>query len=457
MGILSFEAFVPLLICPECSQALRWRKIEQPQGIEGEYGVLECRCSRYPVIDGIPILTQQKISVLDQVSSAVDLEGPTPAELVRKVEERQGFQALLSLIAFPVIPASLNRAPFLGLAKRQPLLEIGLIVRKNLVKWHLVQHHALTARDWLELIYHRSPVQGDYFNYFFFRFGQPRHLAALSLMSVLPKRDKPLLDLACGFGHLIHYLTQGPQHHRVVGFDRLFFQLWVAKHFIAPQAQFVCGDADHPLPFQDGAFSGAMCSDAFHLLRRKAEVLAELRRCAPGGYLLLTRVGNREVRPNEGSELSLEEYFNLAGESPVRMAGETELVERYLRRLGPALARPANPLDLKGEKWLSLLVTDDERLFQDYDCFEAWPHGAGRLQLNPIYEVRHKQGHLDLEFKFPSDWYAFENGVMRQYHPQALVLDSQIYGAIRQGQRSLETEELLGRFVLLGMPEQYTR
>lgn len=456
MGTLSFEAFIPLLICPECSQALRWTQVEQPQAVEGEYGVLECPCSSYPVVDGIPILTHRKISVLDHVSGAVGLEGPSPAELVRKVEERQGLQALLSLVVFPVIPASLNREPFQELAKRPPLLEIGLILRKNLVKWHLFQHHRLTARDWLELIYHRSPVQGDYFNYFFFRFGQPRHLAALSLLSVLPRRDKPLLDLACGFGHLIHYLTQSPQRHRVVGFDRLFFQLWVAKHFIAPQAQFVCGDAEDPLPFQDGAFSGVVCSDAFHLLRRKAEVLAELRRCAPGGALLLTRVGNREVRPNEGSELSPEEYLSLSGNSPVRMVGETEVVARYLRRLGPALSSPREPLELRDEKWLSLLI-GDECLFRDYDRFEAWPHGVGTLQLNPIYQVRHKHGHLDLEFKFPSDWYAFENGVMRQYHPQAWMLDASSYGAIRQGQRTPETEELLGRFVLLGMPEHYTR
>ncbi|HTT13666.1 MAG TPA: hypothetical protein VMG60_22595 [Burkholderiaceae bacterium] len=41
-----------------------------------------------------------------------------------------------------------------------------------------------------------------------------------------------------------------------------------------------------------------------------AGVLLEVARCAPGRIVVLTRVGNRAVMPNEGNERTLEEYIS---------------------------------------------------------------------------------------------------------------------------------------------------
>src|SRR5207248_451906 len=121
----------------------------------------------------------------------------------------------------------------------------------------------LTAMDVIDLYYRQySGVETS--NYFAFRFGQPRDLAALSLASLFNQTTGPILDVACGVGHLTHRFTHGQPLRPVIGLDRDFFRLFVASQFVAPGGSYVCAPADLPLPFDSSAFGGIFCSDAFH-------------------------------------------------------------------------------------------------------------------------------------------------------------------------------------------------
>jgi SAM-dependent methyltransferase len=326
-------------------------------------------------------------------------------------------------------------------------------------RWCVAKRDTLTAEDWLDLLYRKySPLQGDLVSYFFCRFAQPRHLATLALTTYLPPREKPLLDLACGMGHLGYNLAESPAAHAVVGVDRNFFQLWIAQFWVAPQNRFVCGDADKQLPFADGSFAGTLCCDAFHYFRRKDLVLGEIARCAPGQPVLLTGVGNSLVQPTEGFELSPEGYLTLLGDPAWRAFGENELLDLYLRQKPVDLfeLRPANIVD--SAKWLYLVHPGTPAVMTPSGDPAAWPHAAGRLGINPIYQTsRESDGTRWLQFRFPSEHYASENSSMVNLYPQSVPLTEQIYRDMKANVRSSEIEHLIKQMVIIGLPDHYAR
>jgi SAM-dependent methyltransferase len=296
-------------------------------------------------------------------------------------------------------------------------------------------------------------------NYFAFRFGQPRHLAALSLASLLQPTTGPILDVACGLGHLTHAFAQAHPGRTVIGLDRDFFRLYVASQFVAPEASYICAPADQPLPFAEKTFGGIFCSDAFHyFLQRAASVREFQRQLASDGVLILCRFGNVEVEPREGYELSIEGYRSLLGGWPHVMLGEEDLVERYLEKRGPDLAMRGGPAELRKQKWLSLVAARSLDRVKTEQRFATWPHALGRLQLNPIYLEDSSQpgGETALRFEFPSSWYEFENQRYLGYAPRQARITHEAWAALKEGRPSPALQEYIDQFVILGMPERYS-
>jgi SAM-dependent methyltransferase len=315
------------------------------------------------------------------------------------------------------------------------------------------------AQDWFDLSYLQSRnVDRELHPYFLNRFGQPRYLSSLSLTSILDEDPLPLLDLACGFGHVMHHLATRSRPLRSVGVDRNFFQLWVARRFIVPGGYYVCADITRPLPFADNSFCASLCTDAFHLLDNQQACLDEMSRCARNGTAVIDRVGNQTLEPHDGErELGPEGYIGLAGDAEWRMIGQTELVQGYLRWQRPQLAEQRKADQFSDEKWLSLIISDNTALFQDYGRFERQPHSEGPVGLNPIYRAKSSVDGVRLIFDFPSTWYAFENAESMSYHTTGILLGPDEFEAARSGRRTARTDDLLRQYVLLGMPERYTR
>jgi SAM-dependent methyltransferase len=460
MTAFSFRAFVERLRCPDCGAGFTFQPVPQPPGVRGEYGVLTCACFDYPVVSDVPILKKEPVTVNSISDDRVVLSGPRPEELTERIRAGEGLEGLLDLIAFSVCPWPLNRVPAgRALSQTEPLRAVGIAARKRALRRRLLAgYDDLTAEDWFDLFYWQSPaVFDDPFSYFFYRFGQPRHLAALALLTALPAADKPAMDLACGYGHLLHYLTTREEPLQAIGFDQNFHQVWVARHWVAPGAYFVCGDAERPLPFKDAALSAALCTDAFHHIRRKRGSLDELRRCTAGGTLVFAGVGNRLVEPLEGEECTPEAYAALLEPWPHRLRSEPELVAGYLRGEGPDLARPGLADPTAYGKWLYFVATQDASVLRKHPPFGAWPHAAGRLALNPLYRQRLKRGATELAFRFPSPWYAFENARMADYHPQTATLRDDALAEVEGNRRTARVDDLVARFVVLGLPAHYAR
>src|SRR5262249_30459038 len=153
---------------------------------------------------------------------------------------------------------------------------------------------------------------------------------------------------------------------------------YVARRWLAPAADYVCADADGPLPFRSGSFGGAFCADAFHYFLRKRACVAELARVVGNdGAILLARFGNRAIEPREGYELAPDQYGRLFEGVPWTIVSDRAILARYLDGLAPDLSGPPIPPGADGEKWLSLAASGDASLFRDHGPLGAWPHAEG--------------------------------------------------------------------------------
>lgn len=452
----SWAALLEILRCPFCGGEVEFRAVRQSFDHARECGILACGCRQHPVLDGIPIFLEGHIGVFDHTQGDVQYRGPRVEEVLDLVARGRGLQALLRCIAVPNRPVKLEHIRPRRLWRLRWVMRVMARLRRaQMARQWGAMAATYKAEDWMWAFFgSASSLEGDLFSYFFYRFAQPRHLATLALAHAWGEPEKPLLDLACGFGHLGHNLAQA-YGHRVVGADRNFLQIWAAQYGVAPQNRFVCADADRRLPFAGNVFGGVLCSDAFHYFRDKAGALAEMERSAGEAPVVLARVGNRSVTPNEGFELTPEEYLALTPGRSWAIYGETELLEAYLEQRAPrADAQDAGRLS--SEKWLYLV--QGARAWRNSAAAAGWVHGAGHLAVNPIYDVRlDRDGSAHLEFRFPTPHYARENGAMHAYHPERITIDAETRLAIAANQRTPRVEELIAQRVVLGLPERYTR
>lgn len=464
MSELFTDLFSVELICPECRSEMTFEAaVTQPMPA-GLFGVLSCVCGSYPVLDSIPVLRSGRVDVQDHNTGRAEIVGPRVEELVELVRADRGLDALVELLAFPpAIPFSLADRPGLRLPfTRGPLPRVARAARRGEVSAMLDELDELTAQDWMELCYKRSSgIYGDMLPYFFARFGQPRHLSSLSFLQALPDDHRPVLDLACGFGHIMYNLAARQAPRRSVGVDRNFFQLWVARRYIAPGQSFVCSDRVDALPFGDDVFSASVCTDAFHLFPSSVQqaCMDELRRVAARDTVLLDRVGNRLLAPRDTDvERDPQGYVDLLRDAPYRLACEDDLFAGYRRGVGPDLARHRKPSEFDEHKWLSLISSADPALFRDYGRFSRWPHAEGDLRINSIYQVeRDADGDVRLVFVFPTTWYAFENGLMTSYTSAGETLDPATFDALAAGYPVEDTDFFVRRFVVLAIPTRYQR
>lgn len=482
---------IDFLRCPFCAGSIQLKPGSKEDELGVSFGItlcLECRYE-FPIVGGVLIIAEpgQLIGVEAEAPAFRSGRGVAARSLCRLIAARrytEAFSRLLNpatpnadLLMRPRSPAGRagpvedsdmtrpdpHRAPRVSLDLQARLNRLSggrllLRARRRIGEFLLENREELTALEAMDL-YMAQYSGAETAVHFAFGFGQPRHLAALSVASLIKERGGPILDLACGPGHLTHYFCAGEQNGRpVVGVDRNFFRLWLARNFMAPEASFVCQWVDRPLPFGTGSFDSAFCSDAFHLVLNKAGCVREARRVtAPDGLIGIVRFGNAALEPREGHELTVGGYAHLFGDISNVLLGEDELVASYLGREGPDLRRTEVPRELVAQKWLSAVLTDTETVFRNHGPVDGWSHAEGRLVLNPIYrlESADAEGNTALRFEFPSEWYEFENAGYLEYAPESVTVSREVLADVRSGSRTDAVRDLIDRFVVVGVPDRY--
>jgi SAM-dependent methyltransferase/uncharacterized protein YbaR (Trm112 family) len=452
-----------LLVCPYCAGELRVEHAREDAG-EIVSGVLVCDCGEYPLLGGIPIfLREERIDMMMQTVDAPLIRGPRTRRLLELIRAGDPERALLLLLAVPPpwVRRGLEIAELLpgrqARAARRRLEDAWVRAARRSAPLLLDRRPSSTAADVFDY-YFRRARRSELYHHFRHRFTQPRHLTSLALASLLPRDERPVLDVACGFGHALHYWTVRHPGRLFVGLDRNFFELYVAKRWIAPGAEYVCAAADGPLPVRDGAFGGAFCADAFHYFLRKRYCVAELvRATGPRGVVVLARFGNRAVEPREGYELGPAAYGRLFGNTRWAILPDRAILERYLGGLAPDLSGPAVPAEAEGEKWLSLAASGDPSFFRDHGPLGAWPHAAGVRRVHSLYREVGRGDADDAVYalEMPSKWFAFENGECREYMPERFTLGAAARDALERGADHPELDELVRRAAVVGFPARH--
>ena len=443
------------LHCPFCGGDFNWSELD-----EAGFGILACYCGRYPVVAGIPIIKKGNIGIAGETVEAV-------TSLISAGRYRE---ALLAMVV-PPAPMSPTLAPawMQSLPSLRGIRRLKSFAHQRSVRRWREQAEALltdpddqvTACDLLDLYYHRSGFKAnDAYDYFAFRFGQPRHLVALSFTTLIDNPTKPILDLACGYGHLTRSLAGRAHPQPVIGVDQTFTGLYLAKSFIASDAEYVCCAADGPLPFPDDFFSATFCSDAFHYFIHKLSSLKELRRliCADG-MIIMVWIHNVHVRrPHDGLPLPPEGYEALVADMPHRLVADSDVLARYLQRQGPPLAATAKLEQLSREPLLSIVASNRQNVFKDYEEFQDWPHGQGRLNLNPLYRIDKaidSRADVQLRRTYPSAFYLDDHAQSKDYLPETVKVHPRVLADLAEDHRTPDVQRLIDQFVALGMPERY--
>jgi len=458
--MISFESFLSLLQCPSCGGDFSFAPTASESG-SGHYGILSCACSRYPVIDDVPVLMKRPVGIISHWNDRAIHSGPTAQELVAALEGRASTEALLDCLVFP------RKFPLQGRLTRAHLWPVSMSEKAGLAQTRSALRRLIaepigkvTAKDVFSFFHSRRSGNNPFLaEYFLNRFVMPRYLSAMALVQRFAASDKPVLDIACGYGHFEHYLTRRSRSTPAVGVDINFYQLWGAKKWVAPDAWFACCDAGGGLPFKSDTFSGSVCSDAFMLIPEKALVAKEVERVAPMRPGIYARVGNRGVgppNPRHGGELGHEEYWDLFGRNQTRYFVDDGLWKDYLMRRDPVAAAPVPLEDLRWEKYLTY-VTHPEALSSGEEA-GVWCHGIGGLVLNPVVEITEDQPDALLtEFMYRTVWGAYEYSDMMAYTERWGKIDKSELRAALADPGGAAAERLVGRFALIGVPEGYVR
>jgi len=436
-----------LLRCPFCGGPLNGMENNVTSNAM-ESGVLTCDCSRFPVVAGIPILKRDRIS--EQAMSLL--------------EEGRYWEALLILIqpGGMLLPSIWRLSSCLPLGNQLR----SFAHQKRVQHWRdriadllhrMDSGERVTVSELLEAYYSDK----EHYHYFALRFGQPRYLVALSFTQLLRCPNKPILDVCCGQGHVTRSLVQQANGQRVIGVDRSFWNLYVAKRWIAPEADYVCCSADHGLPFAEKVFSAVFSSDAFHYIVDKRSCVQEFQRIMEDGVIVLTWVHNKCVRvAHDGVPLSPGGYHALFQGIPHRIVADDEVLSRYFGKQGPNLSVQPDTALLNQTPLLSIVASTRQDIFREYGAFEEPPHAKGRLGINPLYTREMDQGengNIRLHRRFPSRFYEVEHPEYKKYMPETVELSSTTLSDLAGERRTAAIEQLIDRCIVLGLPNHFYR
>jgi hypothetical protein len=136
-----------------------------------------------------------------------------------------------------------------------------------------------------------------------------------------------------------------------------------------------------------------------------------------------------------------------------------EVQSQYAHKTGVDLSKEPPMEALDKAEWISIVASHRKDFFIKYPPFRNWPHALGRLQINPLYHeiAKDKSGNVSFEFRYPSEWYKYDNHNWSNYAPEKVQISKDALDAIANNTRTPEVKDLIAKWVVLGMPEHYLR
>ncbi|SER74938.1 Methyltransferase domain-containing protein [Streptomyces sp. yr375] len=179
--------------------------------------------------------------------------------------------------------------------------------------------------------------------YFEHRWIIPTYLSGLSLLHWQIPRHQRVLEIGAGLAHLTaHWEQMGGGDS--IGSDVVFSHLWLSQRYLRPGRTSVCFDANGPFPLTTGSVDAVLGHDCLHYLSDLPGAIAEMRRVASSGRLLIGHLHNAEAENfSAGNPLTLDAYKNLLKPSAVYDDAEMTYAWLEQRPPRPLKTTPENP------------------------------------------------------------------------------------------------------------------
>jgi SAM-dependent methyltransferase len=343
---------VTVLLSPTTGKPLR----------AGGPGVLTDGAERWPVVAGIPYLRTGREELCCAALAAID-RGDERAALALLLRDQDDWAR--------IPPPSLDEAARLA-----------------------DEIDGLTLRQAMERL-NFGPVA----HYFAHRWSAPTFLSALGLLETHWTNPPLVLELACGIGQILREVAA--HGAAVAGIDVVFSKLWLARHFLLPDAPLVCADVTAGLPLALPESTAILCHDAFYFMPEQELIAASLTAAAgERGSVLIGHAHNiRFEHGIAGRPRTPEEYAALFpgcrlyddaelahGPAPARTAEQLAAVEAVSLAWSAGGIGPASPIDFHlppagTPLRLNPLLTRDGRRLKP-----AWPTPAfAREYANATY------------------------------------------------------------------------
>ena len=406
-----------VLRCPYCGGRLSLVDSLFHRRSTGEIqdGILGCHCCIFPLVDGIPVL-----HVL-------------PASTVARDHLQAGR------------PELARRAMF-GLDNDGQAEAFDAVASSD----------SATYRDTVDAL--GPGFEGGYFLY---RFSDPTYIVAQAVARAVGRTvlggSRRAIDICGGSGHVTRTLLDLSDVPPVLA-DLYFAKVWLARRFTAPGCEPVCCDGNAPMPFARGAFSFAMCTDAFMYIWTKRQFVGEMERLVdnarePGAVLIGHTHNERTWSPSHGQPLSPEGYADLFEALEPRIFGEGNLFADVVAGGPLDLTRRDDQETLDKSPALTIIASRHPGVFARQPLTQ--PEAAGELRINPLYALEPDGDRVRLRLEFPNEEYADEYGACRQYLPETLTLDRSAVADLAEGKVSGALVELLRRKVIVDLPKRY--
>jgi SAM-dependent methyltransferase len=341
-------------------------------------------------------------------------------------------------------------------------------------RWHQARYHLncrrlirnanLSFEDAIELV--RKPK--GFADYLYQRFANPSFMSDMVLMSLLaPNADAAqgpfrFLDLACGAGHASFLVSNWFPNVSVVAADHDFVSLYLAKRFLAPKAAFVCTDSEAPSPFPAAHFDAVHCLDAFHYLKAKRAVVAELIRVTKAHALWLFPHQHNALVENvtPGIPLSPDAYEKCFEAVAPLLFDEADLRRAAVSGHGATVELARRPADLSEAQSLAI-VGGSGAIRQEPEPFSMLTaRHRINLGINPIYDGVWTGKNLKLRLRWPNDVLRKECRDAESILPPTCEISAKDLNDLINGHGPIDarlTRELLCRFVVVPLPHRYRR
>jgi len=435
--------FLNLMKCPYCGSDIEIEEVYEENGREIINGLVKCECGEYLILHGILNL---KINPLSKYS----------LELLKKGEIKEALMLLLGANVEGIWTLTdflrskqygrFFRNVLLTLVATWAKLDTGKYFKEDLSFCDLLGNNPSLA-------------------YFKHRFSAETLWSVYPFIPLLKESKKRILDLGCGRGHASFVISNYVKPEDLVCADHTFKSLYLAKRYFAKDAEFICLDANYPLPFKDNIFDSVFMLDALHYVRTRAQLATELKRVAsPQGVLLLLHLHN-SLAFNIGADypLTSKAWINLfiGNNLKIKAIPERRIVENFLLNNKLDLAEEYSEKELNSSNAISIIASKDQSLFGVYDEVDSdFLSNKNNLVINPIYKMKEKGDKILLKREFPGAFFRKEYPLTEKYLHERCEIDKRFVNGRNvcvSDSDEMEIENLMRKFVVINVPEKYIR